>query len=231
MSEPAGAPETPPAVKEKKKRKVSHTIALAILEVIERKKLDYQVNMRAIGAKYGMKPGNLRRTWFEYVHGGVDLGPVGKPMEATMGDRENHELAREVIRRDLALTLRLYSGALYTAEDTAVAKKLEVKKVPLRKNANPAGSASIMDDLAYFRRALEQLLRLQHVVDEGYNSFLSELESRSRPVEKLANPGVPIPPATQAAINGADERSRILEQLRLDAAGNVIDEAAPVPVK
>ena len=76
-----------------KKRKVKFKIKMALLEIIERKRLTHFVDYKSIAARHGTTPGNLKQLFGRWKKGVIDMGEPESASDRQIDARVQHERA------------------------------------------------------------------------------------------------------------------------------------------
>lgn len=209
-----------------KKVRIGRNRTLAILAVHERKQVGYHVDYRSLAPRFNMAATSLRKLYSAWTLGRVELAPDCQPERSKFDDRDLIVRARETARRDLALCLAVYEGAVFTAEDKVGAKAQLGKK---RNDERQENVRETLKDLHFVRREVVACLELVEIADEGFDEYLQQQEAEMRRREKAANPANPIPqPVPVEAVRTLSDHERGLEALRaMKGAKHVEVEVMP----
>lgn len=194
-----------------KKVRVGMNRALAILAVHERKQVSYHVDYRSIAPRYGMGAAALRKLYCWWTKGRIELPAkaAGQPASADDGDLIGR--ARGISRRDLALTLSAYEGAVYSAEQAFGQKgRLGVKH---KKGEPPPDIINLFKEVHFLRRQVMTAMELVAIADEGFDEYL-QAQQAALTREKPANPAVAIPENVGDAVRVLSDHDRGLLALR-----------------
>lgn len=179
-----------------KKRVLGYKLKMALLEVIERKRLTDRVDYKAIALRHQTTAGNMRQVWVQYKAGKIDLGEPGTPEEKQIDARMQHEKALLLIRRYKALIIHGFEGALFAAED-----------------AMTNGEKDAWKTVSPIAKELKTISDLQTLHEKGYMSVLEDLlAQRERSEKKLSD--APLNVETETKILHANDEERALAALR-----------------
>jgi hypothetical protein len=188
MSEPA--PDAPAAPMQKPKRKIGFKQKMALLAVIERKRIGDRVDYKAIAARTGVPQGSIRQLYSQWTKGTIDLGDPTTPEEKAIDARVQHERTIELLRRYKALILNGFEATLLDSEDDMT-------------NGKPHGWKE--RGMPAILRELKSVTDLETLHEKGYNSILDDaMAARNRETKALADSPVPIEVQTQV-IHANDE--------------------------
>lgn len=200
-----------------KKRRVNMNSALAIMAVHERKQINYHVDYRSMAPRFNMGAAALRKLYCWWVNGRIELPPdIGGPGTKT-DDRELMTRARDLARRDVALVLSAYEGAVFATEDRLGKKGLLGKKrrdvQADEKDPGRVGLIENFKELRFIRAELKEALALVGIVDGGFDEYLQQqIADLNR--QKAANANVPIPLEVQDSVHALNDHDRGLDALR-----------------
>lgn len=184
--EPEAPEETPK--RPKKKRKVSFRIKMALLDVIERKRIGSRVDYKAIGHRHRVPHMSLRKTYSEYARGWVDLGDPITVEEKAIDARLQHEKTLQLVRRYKALLLTSFEAVLLEAEDKASNGNVMFWK----------------KDMPFLLRELKDVTTIQSLHEKGYASILEDMMAMSQRQEKAVG-GKVVDQAETRVIHANDE--------------------------
>src|SRR6266853_1698532 len=105
------------------KKRPGFATKMALLDVIERKRVSYRVDYRTIGLRHGVSGGSLRVLYGQWKKGEVDLGEPQTPQERAIDARVQMETSLVLFRRYKALLMKEFEGALFKAEDATTTKE------------------------------------------------------------------------------------------------------------
>jgi hypothetical protein len=193
MSEPT--PEEEPTTI--KKRVVGYKTKMALLEVIERKRLTDQVDYKAIAIRHDTTANALRQVYHQWKNGKVDLGDPTTPEEKQIDARMQHEQSLILIRRYKALVLKGFEGVLFAAED-----------------AMTNGDKEAWKTVSPIAKELKSITEIQAFHERGYASILEDLlAQRERSEKKITD--APLNVETETKILHANDEERALHALRM----------------
>lgn len=197
MTEPAEV-ESPAPVR---KRVVGYKTKMALLEVIERKRLTERVDYKAIAIRHDTTANALRQVYKQYKDGKVDLGEPGTPEERQIDARMQHEKTLILIRRYKALILHGFEGSILSAED-----------------AMTNGDKEAWKKVSPLLKELKTVTDIQALHEKGYASILEDLlANRERAEKKLTDS--PLTVETETKILHANDEERALAALRMAENG------------
>lgn len=193
------AKESPAPVK---KRVVGYKTKMALLEVIERKRLTERVDYKAIAIRHDTTANALRQVYKQYKDGKVDLGEPGTPEERQIDARMQHEKTLILIRRYKALILHGFEGSILSAED-----------------AMTNGDKEAWKKVSPLLKELKTVTDIQALHEKGYASILEDmLAQRERAEKKLTD--APLTVETETKILHANDEERALAALRMAENGS-----------
>lgn len=149
----AGLPAQP------KRRKVGFKLKMALLEVIERKQINYMIDYKAIAARHQTTNSTLRGYYRDWKRGLIDLGEPITAEEKQIDARVMHERTIHLLKRHQAILIRYYEGALFATEDAASKKE--------RDAFEKYGLPKLLTQLS---RVMELKAKAEH----GYNTILED---------------------------------------------------------
>lgn len=194
----AQPPDNMPAVQPPKaKRKIGYRLKMALLEVIERKRLSDRVDYKAICARHGCRADMLRGIYMKWTRGEIDLGDPTTPEEKVLDARMQHEKTRELLNRAHAMILVNFEGLLFQAEDMAT-------------NGDP--KAYVKNGLMGTIKDLRVILELKKDVDKGYNAIIDEVAADRRREEKQVH-GTPVTQEVETKVITANDEEKALAAL------------------
>lgn len=194
-----------------KKVRVGMNRALAILAVHERKQVSYHVDYRSIAPRYGMGAAALRKLYCWWTKGRIELPAKAAGQPAAADDGDLIARARGISRRDLALTLSAYEGAVYAAEQVFGQKgRLGIK---VKKGEPPPDLINVFKEVHFLRRQVMTAMELVAIADEGFDEYL-QAQQAALAREKPANPLVEIPAPVGDAVRVLTDHDRGLLALR-----------------
>lgn len=178
-----------------KKRKIGFKLKMALLEIIERKRLSDRVDYKAVAHRHGLTAENMRQVYYQWKGGRVDLGDPETAQEKQIDARVQHEKALLLIRRYKALVMNGFEAAILNAEDdTTNGKKDSWKQV------------------SPILRELKSLSEIQSIHEKGYASILEDFLAMRDRAEKQIGP-MPASVATETQIIHANDEERALAAL------------------
>lgn len=207
MSEPTPEPVEPepdsqpsktfPYSKEKK-RKVGLKNKMALLEIIERKRLTERVDYKAIAIRHHTTPESLRQLYYQWRRGHIDLGDPETPEEKRIDARMQHEHTLELLKRYKGLVLKGFEGALLEAEDrfthgeTESWKQVspilkELKFVSEIQSLHEKGYASILEEMMSLRQSEKQLQLADKTIDVPTETKVIHANDEERAMAALAS--------------------------------------------
>jgi hypothetical protein len=189
----------PAASTDKPKRKVGFRHKMALLQIIERKRLSDSVDYGAIAARTGISNGSLRKLWSEYQHGKIDLGEPQTLAEQRIDSRVQHEKLLASVKRYLALVLDGCEAVCIRAEDAM-------------SNGDPLGWKAVGAHDAF--RELRMLMAMNTEAEKGYMAILQDMAEAQRQPEKQLL--APYSPEIKTAIVTASDEQKALAALGLD---------------
>lgn len=175
-----------------KQRVVGFKTKMALLEVIERKRLSDRVDYAAISARTHVSCGALRRVYMQWKRGEVDIGDPTTPEEKQIDARMQHERSIILLRRYKALVLNGFEGALLASEDDM-------------SNGKPKGY--VERGMPAMIRELQSLTQLQMLHEKGYMSVLEDLMAQRQREEKQLT-AAPLTPETVTQIIHANDEEK-----------------------
>lgn len=191
-----------------KKRRVSFHIAKAILQIHERKKLGRYCDYKSVARAHKMSPGGLRQAYCHFLQGKIDLGVMEDlAPQKRIDKREMHAKTLELVNRHMDVLLVHYEGAIQSAE-----KNLELKGTQKSRQLVANETLSVRHELVILSGQLSKLLHVREQAEEGYNSFLEEV---NRTIEKpiKVKEGHPAPIDVQTHVITANDEQRAIEAL------------------
>lgn len=194
---PPAEEEEPTIPPPKAKRKPGFKHKMALIEIIERKRLSDRVDYKAVAARHGLSQMVLRQLYSQWQRGMVDLGEPQSAEEKQIDARVQHEKTLQLLKRYQAVILNGFEGLIFAAEDEATkGKPLAWKKL---------GLPSVV-------RELKEIMAIRKEAEKGYNAVLEEEMMR----QKSVTPTLPAPvsPTTvdvQARVVSATDEQRAME--------------------
>lgn len=185
------APEPPRRV-----RKVGFRHKMALLQIIERKRLSDSVDYKAVSARTGISSMSLRNLWSEYNRGMIDLGEPQTLAEQRIDSRVQHERTLEIIKRYQALVLNGAEAACIRAEDEMA-------------SGDPMGWKTVGAHDVF--RELRMILAMKADAEKGYMAILQDMADAQRQPEKQLL--APYPPEIKTAIVTASDEQKALAAL------------------
>lgn len=173
---------------------------MALLEVIERKRLTYSVDYRSIAIRHGVKCGSLRALYVKFKKGLVDLGDPQTPEEKQIDAKVQMEKQTGLLRRYKGLLLVRFEGALYEAEDAMTKGNVEA----WRQMGLPALRSEI--------KATDELIQR---TEEGFIAILDEYRAQDQNRQKHLN--APQHPSEDVAKQVASANDEALALRALEA--------------
>lgn len=195
--------ETPAPVP---RRKIGYKQKIALLEVIERKRLGDQVNYKAIALRTGVPVLYLRQLWMLYKNGGIDMGDPTTPEEKQIDSRMQHEKMLLMLRRYKSLLLNGFEATLIEAED-------------LMASGNRAGWKE--SGLPHVLKELKAVTEVQTMHEKGYASILEEYMALQQRAEKQLN-GNQVTAEVETKVVHANDEEKALGALK-----NLLDKHEP----
>lgn len=142
---------------------------IALLAVIERKRVSRAVDYKSIALQHGVTEGSLRQLYYRWKKGLVDLGEPQTEQERQIDSRVHMEKKLLLLRRYSALLLKAFEGALFEAEDEMgkgnreawrqsglTAIRNELKSVHELIMKTETGFVAIVDEYRAQEKAIEQ---------------------------------------------------------------------------
>lgn len=147
----------------KKRCRPGFATKMALLDVIERKRVSYRVDYRSIGLRHGVSGGSLRVLYGYWKKGEVDLGEPQTPQERAIDARVQMETSLVLFRRYKALLMKEFEGALFKAEDATT-----------KKEANSWKDVGLPDLRAEVSRVNDLILK----TERGYVTIVDEYRAQ-----------------------------------------------------
>lgn len=193
MSEPERQPCQHPDAPPKPKQKVGFKHKMALLEVIERKRLTDKVDYKAVGARHNVKQMYLRQLYSKWSRGMIDLGEPETPQELQIDARMQHEKMLILLKRYKAMILTGFEGLLFQAEDDMTNGNAMAWK--------EKGLPAVLNEL-------RSIAAMQTMHEKGYSSVLDDLSAHREREMKSLNGGMTMEADTK--IIHANEEDRAL---------------------
>lgn len=188
-------PEPP---KEVKKTKPGWATKIALLQVIERKRLSRAVDYKSIALEHGISPGSLKAIYYRWTKGWVDMGAPETPEERAIDARVQMDKKLILMRRYQALILSRFEGAIFDAE-------AQMKK------DNP--NAWIDLGLPRILNELRNVDNLINRTEEGYVAIVEEYRAQERSREKQINITPQQPRSIEFSVVNANEEAAAIAAL------------------
>jgi hypothetical protein len=164
---------------------------MALLQVIERKKLEDRVNYAAISARTGVSKASLRELYWAYKKGNIDLGPPQSMEEKKIDVRMQLARRRDLLHRYEAMVLAGLEALILKGED-------DMTKPGGSKAFQELGIPAVIRDLKAVNDLLEN-------TEKGYAAILDDAEAERRRLEKSVDP------VTETKILAANDEMKALQ--------------------
>jgi hypothetical protein len=186
---------------------------MALLEVIERKRVTEFIGYRGISARHGVSADSLRQTFYFWKKGWIDLGEPQSDMEKQIDARMQHESTLELLRRYKNIVLKGFEKLLLKSEDAVThGKPLAWQKYGLPQVV----------------KELKKISEIQSIHEKGYASILDDVAAQMKR-EKLL-PGKTMDVATETKILHANDEEKALAALNGELPASNVPEQAPTPL-
>lgn len=185
-------------------------LALAILQMDERKQFGFQVNAKEIARRHNVTYGTLRDAYYHYRHGHIEMPIKPTPLEELNDRRGLYEKMRQLGLRMTALITNQLEDATLRAEQASGCSKTDTAAAEGDRDYR-----QINRDVVFLARSLSGMISLTAQIDEGWSSHLDEQTRRLNPPTPI-NPVLPIPGATQTAMLNSGETQRALQALEME---------------
>lgn len=209
---PADDAENPTIEPPKAKRKPGFKHKMALIEIIERKRLSDRVDYKAVAARHGISNLVLRQLYSQWQRGLVDLGEPQSQEEKQIDQRVQHERTLHLLKRYQALVVNGFEGLIYAAEDAATKGKPSAWKT--------LGLPAVV-------RELKAIMDIRKDAEKGYNAVLEE-EMTRRGVLKSATPALPHTVDVQTRVVSATDEQRAMDAFTANGHPAAPDSAAHV---
>lgn len=189
--------ENPHSSGDKPKYKPGYKTKLGLLEVIERKRLNFQVDYKAIAIRTGTSAGTLRNLYSRFLKGEIDMGEPVTAEEKRLDERVEHE-------KQLGLARRLRKNILDGFHGTIVNTE--------------AAAGDTGDPMAYQKTGVMQIVKdlklvnaLINELEKGYMAILDEERaSREASMKRAGVPGGPAMDVEAQVVNANDEQRALM---------------------
>lgn len=146
-----------------RKRKLTPKLKIHLAAIAERKRFTDRPDFKALAARLDTTAGALRRLWYDFTKGKLDIGVPESPEEAKIDARVQHERTVDLLRRMKVLDLDMLESLIHKAEDERGKTKGAMPKESTRAALSSA------------KRELKYSMDLEHTAQKGYISVLEEL--------------------------------------------------------